>query len=293
MFKVFSLVDYKTYIVGHESRLLPSDITVLNLFNITDKTVKTNEATTGSAILIYYENNRIALLTCAHIFHHPDTIYSWYEDNDPLAPNYLEGVSIKQKQHNFFRGYPEGSDLEILAIDYDLDLAIIGKEIEGEISLLKVFPYPLGKSEELDWGNFAYIMGYPMGYQMITRGIVSKPESFLEDSFLIDAIFNEGFSGSAVLAVRDGVPNFELVGIGKSASVSYENILVPAKKNHEMIYNPNVPYTDEVYVDLKKDLNYGITYAISTRSIRRFFEENRKALEEKGYFLQKFFLGEE
>jgi hypothetical protein len=290
VFKIYCLIDYKTFLLNPESKLLPENVTIDELFEQTTRTTKTSEAASGSATLIYYQNDRIALLTCAHILSFPDTIYSYYNDNDPYTPDYLQGISIKTKTRIFFRGYPEGNELEIIAMDKARDLVILGKYTGGNTSALRTFMYPLGHSEKLEWGSFVYIMGFPLGYQMVTRGIVSKPVPFTEDSFLIDAVFNEGFSGSIVLAIMDGVPNFQLVGLGKSAAATFDNILVPSSPEHEMIYNPNVPYTGEIFVNMKKDVNYGITYAISTQPIREFFKENRDSLEEKGYYLDSFFL---
>jgi hypothetical protein len=124
---------------------------------------------------------------------------------------------------------------------------------------------------------------------MITRGIVSKPIQRNDDIFLIDASFNEGFSGGVVLAIKDGVPNFELVGLGKSASASYENILVPEEKEYEKRYNEDVPYEGEVYVTRKREVNYGITRAISSNAIVKFYNKNRKEMLEKGYNLDMIF----
>jgi hypothetical protein len=132
-------------------------------------------------------------------------------------------------------------------------------------------------------------MGFPLGYQMITRGIVSKPIRKNDHQFLIDASFNEGFSGGVVLAIRDGIPNFELVGLGKSASVSYENILIPEKLEYQRRYNPDIPYTGEAYVKVRKDFNYGITRAISSQAIIRFYRKHRKKLLEQGYDLDNLF----
>ncbi len=288
--RIYCLADYKTYLLKADSKCEPEMLDQENLLTYTEKTSKTNEAASGTATIIYLENKRIALLSCAHIFNFPDTIFTYFDDNDPYTKDYLQGVSIKTNQRNFFRGYPEGNGLKILASDRDLDIAILGRITESNSEELLPFPYPLGNSDELEWGSFVYVMGFPLGYQMITRGIVSKPITFSDDAFLIDAIFNEGFSGSVVLAIRDGVPNFEMVGLGKAASVSYDNILVPAKQNQEMIYNPNVPYEGDVFVSQKKEKNYGITYAISTKSIRKFYKDHKDELDRNGYYLDKFFV---
>ena len=55
--------------------------------------------------------------------------------------------------------------------------------------------------------------GYPSGHKMVTKAIVSSPNKDRKGSFLLDAVLTPGFSGGIALAVRDGVPNFELVGL--------------------------------------------------------------------------------
>jgi hypothetical protein len=230
------------------------------------------------------------VITCAHIIYFPDTVYTYYDDNDPETTDYLYSISLKTKNRIFFTGHDEGRDLEILALDKDLDLALVGKTTAARNELIQPLDYPLGKSKKLDWGNFVYIMGYPLGYQMITRGIISKPVSSRDDFFLIDASFNEGFSGGIVLAIKDGVPNFELVGLGKSASATYENFLVPEKEQYEMLYNEEVPYEGNVYARQKKTVNYGVTRAISANAMIRFYKDHRKDLTAKGYQMDYFFL---
>lgn len=289
IFKIYCLADYKTYLLDPGQKLLPNDLSIDKLFNSTMNTVKNSDAASGTAVLICYDDTHVALITCAHLVSHPDTIYSYHNDNDPYTTDYLAGVSVKTQEHIFFRGYPEGNNLEVLAIDTELDLAIIGKSTTGNRSDLRPFPYPLGYSEELKWGSFAYVMGFPRGYQMVTRGIVSRPDYLGENSFLIDAVFNEGFSGSIVLAIKDGIPNFELVGIGKSALVTYDNVLVPSEQEQNGIYNPNVPYDGEIYVSRKTVMNYGVTFAVSTSAIRDFYRANQKYLADRGYSFGDFF----
>ena len=56
-----------------------------------------------------------------------------------------------------------------------------------------------------------------------------------------------------------------------------------------MIYNPNIPYEGDVFVSLKKDKNYGITYAISSKSLRKLYKDHKEELNKKGYYLDNFF----
>ncbi len=286
--KINSLVFYKTYYLSVESKIQKKNLTPETLENNTIGTDATNESVSGTATVIFYDKQRIALLTCAHIVDFPDTIISYFENNYQ-TDKYIQSISIKLKQQNFVQGIPKGKNLEILAIDIKNDLAILGKAVDQTSEQVPVFSYPVGKSKELEWGNFVYIIGYPLGFQMITRGIVSNPDKIKSGSFLIDAVFNKGFSGGIVLAIKDGVPNFELVGIAKSASANYENYLKPSKDSHEFLYNPNIPYKGETFVHLKKNINYGVTYSISTETVYIFYKKIKKSLLDKGYNLDGFF----
>lgn len=123
---------------------------------------------------------------------------------------------------------------------------------------------------------------------MVTRGIVSKSESN-RNVFLIDALFNKGFSGGIVLALRDGIPNFEIVGMIQSASATSKNILVPSKKSHENIYAVNEEYLGAVYAEKDKRITYGITYATSIDAIVDFYKSRRNELSNLDYDLDSFF----
>jgi len=91
------------------------------------------------------------------------------------------------------------------------------------------------------------------------------------------------------LAVRDGVPNFEFVGMAKSVSANYKNILKPLHESHQEMYNPNIPYEGEVFVKVEKEINYGVTFTVSIGSIRNLYMLNRLLFVKNGYNLDSFF----
>jgi hypothetical protein len=122
-----------------------------------------------------------------------------------------------------------------------------------------------------------------MGHKMITKGIVSNTRDDKSDSFLIDALFNRGFSGGIILAIRDGVPNFELVGMAKSVSVKNQYILSPDPLSGKFEYKPDFPYIGDIHVKKFEDINYGITYTISSNEIIKFLRENKIQLLQKGF----------
>jgi hypothetical protein len=287
--KLYCIAKYETYLFDYDEGVTGKNIHK----KIQEKKYRKNhvssESVAGTAILIHYDNNRVAFLTCAHIINFPDTLLSYHHKKFSFSDDYIHSASIKKSQTIFSQDVPGDKKLEILCMDKQNDIALLGKAIEESKSQKRIFDYPLGDSKSLEWGSFTYIIGYPIGRQMITKGIVSNPDFNEKGSFMIDALFNEGFSGGAILAVKDGVPNFELVGIAKSVAVTHENILKPEKESHEYVYNPNTPYEGQTYVKLRKKINYGVTYAVSTSLIKDFYDQNKKNLEEKGYYLDHFF----
>jgi hypothetical protein len=158
---------------------------------------------------------------------------------------------------------------------------------------MRPFEYPAGRAKELGWGSVAYVLGFPMGGLMITKGIISHPNGDDSGTFMIDALFNKGFSGGIILAARVGSPGFELVGMVRSAYSNREYVLLPEKEIHEYDYNRNSPYTGEVHVGTLESINYGVTYAIPVEALRAFYKSSRPELMLKGYDLDTFFLSGE
>lgn len=285
--KIICLVKYKSYYFNPENKLSKKDIKK-GFKKFAYHSENTTETVSGTANIIYSDNDKILMLSCAHIVNAPDTIFHYFEEEKNKI-KHIKCISIKTKQQNYIKDVPEDGLLKILAMDVEEDFVFLEKTYLKPQQKLKSFDYPIGKSQELEWGSFVYLMGFPTGVKMITKGIVSKSENKKSNNFYIDAVVNWGFSGSIILAVRDGVPNFEIVGIAKSTSVRHQNILKPAKDSHEFTYNPNRPYKDEVFVKIKKDINYGVTFTTSIETIKNFYIKNSRKFQNKGYNLNDFF----
>lgn len=287
--KIDVLVFYNTYTFPLDSKITGADIRVggSRLERIASTASIHSESVSGTALTIHYSGSHIAYLTCAHVVDFQDTAIIYYP---PPYNEYVQAVSIKARQQNNISGSPSGGDIGILAMDVREDIAILGKEISGDQDdKVNVFDYPVGDSEELEWGSFVYIMGYPLGNAMITRGIVSDPKRIKKGSFLIDAVFNQGFSGGPVIAVRDGVPNFEMVGMVKSSAALNKYRLIPEEPEHPSDLIIGEPYTGQINVSMEKEIKYGVTFSVTTETLRNFFKEHQELLEEKGYYLEGFF----
>jgi len=201
---------------------------------------------------------------------------------------FLQGISLKTGEHIYISGFPGGSEVKVIAIDKKSDLAILGNKFNQSFTnTLRVFNYPNGHAKELEWGSFVYIFGYPLNDKMISKAIVSSPNYDDNGSFLIDAVVNRGFSGGLVLAIRDGVPHFELVGVVQWMPQETNYFLAPKKSDN--IYSPFVAYKGEEYVEKQTNFIYGITKVIPIEQIDNFVEENRQILIDDGYHMEQFF----
>lgn len=284
-----SIAFYNSYVLDESSKLLARDIKKTDLEKTATQIVYYNRTASGTATLILEDLGTVALLSVAHIVNFPDTVISYFVKADGSLSDYVQSVSVKTRQSNYIPDLPEGGELEIVLMDKSLDICLLGKKFNPtNTASLSVFNYPWGNSKELEWGSFIYVFGFPMNYKMISKGIVSSPGRE-KHTFLIDAVFNRGSSGGIVLAIRDGVPNFELVGLVKSVPADYQFILHPVSKQQDLEFNPMIPYKGELYVQKEQILRTGITKVIGIETVAEFIKEHRSYLLSKGYYFKTFF----
>ena len=283
--RVTIMVHYKSYSFSREDSVRLSDITKDFLDRREAEASFQHHSTAGTGTMIYSENGKIALLTCAHVVDFSDTVMTRFVGSDYRLTPFIRNIAVKTNQLIFLNEIGGGVALDVVALERAADLAILGQKLEPPQSvLLRVFRYPLGKSKDLEWGSFVYLFGYPAGYRMVTKGIVSLSTRSPQGSFVVDAVVSPGSSGSIALAIRDGVPNFELVGIIKMIPAQTSYVLTPWKDG-DVEYDPLEPYHGEVFVQQKAEIQQGIAVAIPTEAIVSFIERNRARLLEKGYDL--------
>ncbi|MFQ5583625.1 MAG: serine protease [Calditrichia bacterium] len=288
--RISSIAFYEGFLFSKESKTTLPEIRQGMAQEKSYRKIAFNNPASGTATTIFMQGKKIAVLTCAHVVNFPDTIITYFKSDEGDSVSYLESFSLKRKQNNFLIDMAEGFGFEVFAIDEKRDLAVLGKELIFPPSKkIPVFNFKIGKADDLKWGSFVYIVGWPKGHQMITSGLVSSPNRDKEHSFLIDALFNRGFSGGLVLAIRDGVPNFELVGIVSSVSATFEYILTPEKGVTVSLYGPQLPYDNDIFVKLDKKIDYGVTFGISVESVLDFLNMNREIFISRGYDPGAFF----
>ena len=287
--RIQSSTFYKTYTFDQSSELKLANLKTFDIKSLAVTEGYADQSSSGTGTTIYAKEGKVAILTCAHVVQYPDTIISYFPDSDGTFTDNIQAIFIKERLTIYVAGFPEGSEFDLLIVDNKADLALIGKDYKI-LSDYKftAFSYPAGKAKELDWGTFVYVFGYPINYQMVTKAIVSNPNRDEYGSFLIDAVVNNGMSGGLVLAIRDGVPNFEMVGMIQWVPEEEDNILVPKKLKNNERYNPIVPYEGEEYVKRFSSIRYGIARVISSEAILDFFNRNKAILYDKKYYLDRF-----
>ncbi|MBU0712873.1 serine protease [bacterium] len=286
---VNSIAYYKSYIFDDASQILRRNLTPEIIKNSATGHIFFNNSTSGTATIIFHAGQRLALLTCAHVVSFPDTIISYFTLSDGRPSMFIQSVAVKERQSNYVTDLWKIPELEVLATDDANDIALLGGNLSGtDVPMVPVFDYPFGSAKKLEWGSFVYLLGFPRGYKLITRGIVSDPNRSKTGEFIIDALFNRGCSGGLVLAVKDGVPNFEFVGIARSAAAEYEYVIRPSTTFDQSKYDLTFPYSGELFVDYKANINYGVTHIVPVEQIQVFFKDNKRKFLDRGYNFSGF-----
>jgi hypothetical protein len=284
--RVNVLVHFKTFQFTMEDSV-SADRLVSDIKRCTNaKSSYEHQTVAGTATVILNDRGTIVLITCAHLMDFPDTLVHRFYSEDYQPTPFVHSLSIKTGQSIFLNEVSPSTSFEILALDRSLDLALIGQKLETALTpQFKPFAYPLGRAKDLEWGSFVYLFGYPAGHRMITKGIVSPSNKQPSGSFLVDAVISPGSSGSIALAVRDGVPNFELVGIVKMIPVQSSYVLTPSKSDIDTQFDPLEVYHGDIFIERKSEMLPGIVQAVPVESIVDFVREHRKSLAARGYNL--------
>ncbi len=285
--KIYSISSYTTWKFRREQAITRFDILRGSYKNQAWGIISTKETVFGTGVVASVTAKKIALLTCAHIIDSPDTLISYFpsQGDDPAAC--IQSFSIKEKQENWVKDLPSCGSFTVLASDIPNDIAILGKDCEALTDTVTLFPFPAGRAHDLGWGSFVYIFGYPLGNLMVTTGIVSLLSKRPNGEFSVDALLNKGCSGGVIVAVRNGIPNFELVGLVKNVGSDREEFLKPASDRPPGI--DWMPYKGDFNVGTREIIQYGLNAVVPIEAILDFYINRRSSLIESGFNLDNFF----
>ncbi|MFU8858945.1 MAG: S1 family peptidase [Cyclonatronaceae bacterium] len=284
---------YNTFIFSEERKLTERDIHLPGTYANADAQFSYTQSKAGTATIIARTDDNLMLITNDHVVSFPDTLVFYYDQEELPAGSrrrgtekYIERISVRMSQINMIFDMPRFGPFEIIARDINNDIALISVTIPDEESMqrIKILEAAVGDPEKLNWGSFVYVFGYPKGYKMVSRAIVSDPRRDRHHGFLIDGQFNEGISGGLILAIRAETGEMEWVGLARAASASSKVVLVPVEKNVED-YAFYQPYTGTAFLDVITQIEYGITIPVSMKTIQDFFKREDRRLRDDGHNL--------
>lgn len=285
--------DYTTYVFSDDSGITDADLAAEEVYSLAVDTLTDSRSKAGTGIIISRNNTRVALLTNNHVVRYPALRIQYYDEGQPATdsnPRPVASVSILTGARGRLLEHPDLEPFEVLARDSANDLALLGVRLRAwsEPTVFQSIPVPAGHPDRLSWGSFLYILGYPRGYQMVSRAIASDPNRDLRGSFLTDGLWNEGFSGGAVLAVRGDTGQLEWVGVARASAGDREVRLQPGGDPQLDELNLRQLYQGPVYLEEVLRIQYGITLSVPMTKVRAFFSEHRRELSRRGFNLPRY-----
>jgi hypothetical protein len=291
--RIHVTVVYDSYLFAADVAPTVADLADESVLARAADTVQVTRSRAATAVAIASRNGRVTLLTAHHTVHHPDTVYEYYRRAERGARQAdlarIRSLSVRTSQTNLVIGSREIRSFEILARDESLDLALIGFRSSGregpqeERALIA----RAGDADRLSWGSFVYVLGYPAGYPMVTRGIVSVHPERGQSGFVVDGLWNDGMSGGLILGVRGEGGQLEWLGMVRAAAAAAEPWLVPPEGAVEAD-DLGLPYEGPIFLEERLRIRYGIMLPVSITEIRRFVDRHRTELRRAGYEVYRF-----
>ncbi len=284
LIRISSTARYRVYLIDDRLQITAEQADTLDPAEIAISQTAIEESTAGTAIVIGKTSSRAYMLTCAHTVEFPDRVYS-YLVGENIEPNtYVRTIAVKQSQVNMALTENTLALYSLEDEDRVNDLALISINLDNFDQIeedLNPIDLKMGYSENLKSGSLVYVMGFPRGYQTVTRGIVTLANRDDSGGFLTDALFNRGISGGIILASKDNFRSFDWVGMANAGVANREYFLVP--ESDQIDYDlPYQQYSGDIMAREISTLNYGLTHTISTQKIREFLDQNRRALRNLG-----------
>ena len=220
-------------------------------------------------------------LTAAHLVTAADTIRYYMRDARGMETSVLERISIKTSAAlQVVNRDGESIHSKIIRLDREADLALLKLNIPHVMRKPSPFLLPIGKTSELQWGNFVYIVGHPKSKTRLTAGTVSL-DDYHEDRFFVDAAIRAGYSGGPVVAVRDGLPNLELVGLCRGATTETFRLLLPDQRLNEGTVL-SAELLGQISVAEREVVEPGLGFVVGIGAVKRFLLDSREPLRAMG-----------
>lgn len=278
--RITSTAIYTIYLLG-DKQITAAALPQANLDSIAARIIHIDQSKAGTAVSILQNDRNTIFITAHHITEFPDTLITFKKRGEIPENTYIQSVGIREEKDTYLFVTGALVEVELMAVAPRRDLALLKADHQAYDYYAPPLLLKTGTAKNLRLGSFIYIIGYPLGTPMVTRGIVSAPNYDGNGTFLTDALFNHGISGGLIIASPDRYNSFEWVGMSSTASASRDFFLVPDPSQQRFYRNFDV-YTDTAFIMEKSIINYGVARAIPIEDILEFIFSNENKLNNLG-----------
>ncbi len=289
---ISAVVDYRLEFFHHEMRdgqfvREPNSPTGYRLMAGPNaiKTAKKIQKTSGGGVIISQDSRQTLILTCEHVINSPDTVRTFFRDAEGRDTKVLSSRAVKRREtYQVINQINQLEPAEVLYVDPRADLGLLLVPTSTNVGV--PFSFAVAYQTELQWGDLAFVFGYPREIKQLSLGFVSP--SPYPGTFSMDVVARYGFSGGPVLLVRPG-GELELAGIIRGVPVSKLRYIAPPT---ELAPGQNLEAADLKLsmVDEFDLIEYGTVYAVGAEKIGKFLKGSQSQLQKKGIYLSRQFL---
>ncbi|HNR69172.1 MAG TPA: serine protease [bacterium] len=282
LLRIYCSADYTIYQFSQRQTLQRHQLSENTLKRAISTTWLTRSVySTGT--LVDMHGSGVLIVTCNHITDFADTLISYRRDQTGRQTLYVETVSIKVRQTLTAPSLTDEVELEVLGCDREKDiLLLVGRFKISPTKEVAVFPFQFGPAGNLEWGTKTALLGFPRGVKSVTRGMVCNPVVQRDGKFVIDALFNMGYSGGPVLATRREGDGFEWIGMALSSAGESLSVLVPEES---FGLSDSEDYPGIARTHRLDRIFYGLCNVVSAEEIARVFRQHRDLLRRNGFDL--------
>lgn len=280
--------EYITHLFTWDEGVTEADLLAGDVSPRAARSFSEVQSKAGTATIIGRSMDRITLLTTHHVVHLPEVVVSYY-DQEPgqrrSRARRVASVSYRTSELGGLLQHPDLGPFEVVARDDVNDLAVLGMRLREWSDAAQYPPLRLaiGDARRLSWGSFVYVLGFPRGYPMVTRAIVSDPDRDGRGAFFTDGLWNEGISGGMILAVRGETGALEPVGLARAGAADRELRLLPDTTGIPVDQDLVRPYDGTLYLESFLRIQYGITLSVPMTVVNEFLSDSRALIRNRGY----------
>ena len=249
------------------------------------KTARKTQKITGGGLILYQNPSETLILTCEHVINSPDTVRTFFRDPEGRETKALSSRAVKRlATYHVINQINQLLPAEILSFDPRADLGLVLVKTAPTVG--EAFSFSIAYENEVQWGDLAFVFGYPREIKQLTMGLVSP--SPYPGTFAMDVVARYGFSGGPVFVVRPG-GDLQLAGIVRGVPVTKLRYITPPPElpAGQNLAAEDLPLSTADEYDL---IEYGTVYVVGTEKIGKFLKDSRQKLQQKGIYLPETLL---